>query len=379
MPHDAPARESSPCTLHVDLDALRHNVTYAKSRAGGRGILVAVKANAYGHGLIEVARSLAGMADWLGVALVSEAQQLRAAGIATPILKFTHTFAEELPAAIEAGLSLTVADADAIGLASLAAQRAGAQLRVHLKLDTGMRRLGGEPSDAVALATQIAHAPGLVLDGLMTHLAISDAPAGAGYTRDQLEAFQRAVERVVEAVGPIRHIHAANSGGLLNHDVSATTMVRPGIMIYGNPPDSAYPDPELRPVLRWTSRVGFVKPILAGQSVGYGRTWTASRDTWIATVSVGYGDGYSRLLSNRGRMLIDGRAYPIVGRVCMDQTMIDLGPERPAVRVGDEVVLVGDSGPERISVDDIAALMGTISYEVTCLISQRVPRVYSDR
>ena len=162
---------------------------------------------------------------------------------------------------------------------------------------------------------------------------------------------------------------------MLGHDLGRTTMVRPGIMIYGS-----YPDPlteHTRPLLdvgRWTTRVTFVKRVAAGESVGYGRTWAASADTWVATIAVGYGDGYSRLFSNRGRVLIGGRSYPIAGRVCMDQTMVDLGPDLPAVGVGDQVVLMGTDGDERVGVEELAELMGTITYEVTCLIAERVPR-----
>ena len=210
----------------------------------------------------------------------------------------------------------------------------------------------------------------------MSHLPISDSPAGDEFTRVQIELFRATVEKVVAARGPVPLVHLANSGGVLAHPDSWFDMVRPGIMIYG-----AYPDPEvprtipLLPGLEWRSRVTFVKQVSAGETVGYGRTWTAPRDTWIATVPIGYGDGYSRLLSNRGRMLVAGRSYPIAGRVCMDQTMIDLG-QTTDVAVGDDVVLLGRSGTDEITTSEIAALMGTIPYEVTCLITRRVARAF---
>lgn len=370
---------ASPCTLRVDLDAIHANLATARELAGGRAVLAAVKANAYGHGLVEVARSIQarGTASWLGVALTAEAEALRAAGVTLPVLKFTPTFVDDLAAAIAADLTLSVGSAEAIDEAAAAARAAGRTVDVHLKVDTGMRRVGAEPADAVGLARRIRDSGSLRLNGVFTHLPISDVHDGDSFTRAQLARFDEVVAGVEAAVGPVEWVHAANSGAVLGHDLGRSTMVRPGIMVYGSYPDAATERTRpLRDVGTWVSRVSFVKRVAAGESVGYGRTWTAPRDTWVATVSVGYGDGYSRLLSSRGRMLIAGESYPVVGRVCMDQTMLDLGPEEPGVRVGDEVVLMGSSGAERIGVEELAALMGTITYEVTCLIGARVPRVH---
>lgn len=370
---------ASPCTLRVDLDAIHANLATARELAGGRAVLAAVKANAYGHGLVEVARSIQarGTASWLGVALTAEAEALRAAGVTLPVLKFTPTFVDDLAAAIAADLTLSVGSAEAIDEAAEAARAAGRAVDVHLKVDTGMRRVGAEPSDAVGLARRIRDSDSLRLNGVFTHLPISDVHDGDPFTHAQLARFDDVVAGVEAAVGPVEWVHAANSGAVLGHDLGRSTMVRPGIMIYGSYPDAATERTRpLRDVGTWVSRVSFVKRVAAGESVGYGRTWTAPRDTWVATVSVGYGDGYSRLLSSRGRMLIDGVSYPVVGRVCMDQTMLDLGPEESGVRVGDEVVLMGSSGDERIGVEELATLMGTITYEVTCLIGARVPRVH---
>lgn len=370
---------ASPCTLRVDLDAIHANLATARELAGGRAVLAAVKANAYGHGLVEVARSIQarGTASWLGVALTTEGEALRAAGVTLPVLKFTPTFVDDLAAAIAADLTLSVGSAEAIDEAAAAACAAGRTVDVHLKVDTGMRRVGAEPADAVGLARRIRDSGSLRLNGVFTHLPISDVHDGDSFTRAQLARFDDVVAGVEAAVGPVEWVHAANSGAVLGHDLGRSTMVRPGIMVYGSYPDAATERTRpLRDVGTWVSRVSFVKRVAAGESVGYGRTWTAPRDTWVATVSVGYGDGYSRLLSSRGRMLIAGESYPVVGRVCMDQTMLDLGPEEPGVRVGDEVVLMGSSGAERIGVEELAALMGTITYEVTCLIGARVPRVH---
>ena len=366
-------------TLHVILEAIDANLNLARRLNPGRAVLLAVKANAYGHGIVEVSRHVerSGTADWLGVAQIAEGEQLRDAGVGLPILKLSPTLPEELARGVAAGLTLTVAsETEAKQLAEVA-RHAGTPAQVHLKVDTGMRRVGAEPDDAVRLARVIAQSPHLVLDGIFTHLPISDCPAGEEFTRAQLQRFLEVATAAQEAVGPVPWIHAANSGAVLGHDVAGTNLIRPGIMAYGCRSDGSTAWEGLTPAARWTSHLTFLKRVSAGETVGYGRTWTAPRDTWIGTVPVGYGDGYSRLLSNRGRMLVGERSCPIAGRVCMDQTMIDLGPATPTVQVGDEVVLLGEQGIERITVEEIADLMGTITYETMCLITARVPRTYS--
>lgn len=363
----------------MDLGAVNQNLRTAAELAGGRAVLAAVKADAYGHGLVEVARSIQteGTAQWLGVALVSEARQLRSAGITLPLLKFTLTCPDELAEALEARLALTVADAAGIDAVATAAASAGVDAPVHLKVDTGMRRIGAEPGDAVELARRISADEHLALDGLYTHLPVSDVPDGVEFTRRQLALFETVAADVRATVGAVPWVHAANSGAVLGHELGTTNLVRPGIMVYGSYPDPETPRTrELAPVERWTARVSFVKPVRAGETVGYGRTWTAPQDTWVATVGIGYGDGYSRLLSSRGRMLVGGRSFPVVGRVCMDQTMLDLGPDGGGVRAGDEAVLLGRDGDEEVTVAEMAELMGTIPYEVTCLVAARVPRTH---
>ena len=226
-----------------------------------------------------------------------------------------------------------------------------------------------------SLKRTIGDSPHLKLQGVFTHLPVSDAPAGDEFTRGELRRFADAVAGIEAAVGPVEFVHAANSGAILGHDLGTTTMVRPGIMIYGYYPDATHTPRTvpLRPALSLVSRVSFVKDVPAGQTVGYGRTWRAERDTRIATVPVGYADGYSRLLSNRAQVLIGGRPRPIRGRICMDQLMVEVDSQ---VGVGDEVVLIGTQGGRSITADDLAQLMGTISYEVTCLIAPRVLRRY---
>lgn len=364
-------------TATTDLGAIAANLAGIRGRVGDRKVLVAVKANAYGHGAVPVARMIeaTGAADWLGVATTREGLELRAAGVTLPILRLSPTVdAQETRACVAADIDLTVASRAGIADATAASRELGRRAFVHLKVDTGMRRVGCEPADAPALACAIDDAP-LTLRGLFSHLPVADTEDGRTFTERQISVFRSVVEGVTAARGEVELVHLANSGGVLMHPDSWFSLVRPGVMVYGNLPDpTTDPTVALTPALRWTSAVSFVKPVRAGETVGYGRTWTAPQDTVVATVPVGYGDGYSRLLSNRGRMLIGGTSYPIVGRVCMDQTMVNLGPGS-AVEVGDEVVLLGRQGDNRITAQEVADLMGTITYEVTCLVGARVRRV----
>ena len=365
-----------PTHVEVDLQAIADNIEALRSRNPQARMLVPIKANAYGHGAVPIARRLEGTVDAFGVARVCEGAELREAGITAPVLKLSPCVGEELEAAVDAGIELTVHDAETIGEAGRVARERDVVVGVHLAVDTGMRRIGCEPDRAAEMLALIDAEPQLELRGVFTHLPIGDVPEGTEFTVNQLSRFREVTSGVASAV-----VHAGASAGVLAHDLVGTAMVRPGIATYG-----LYPDPrtartvELRPALSWKSRIMHVKQIAAGETVSYGRTWAAPTDRWIATVPVGYGDGYSRSLSNRGRMLVNGVSYPIAGRVCMDMTMIDLGPAIAGTpcpaQVGDEVVLIGRQGEAEITADEIAELMGTINYEVTCLIAARVPRVH---
>ena len=362
----------------VHLDHIVANLRAVRERVGDRAVLLAIKGDAYGHGAVPVAQAVteAGAADWFGVATVPEGVELREAGITAPILKLSHALDEELDTAVRAGLVLTVVSADTVVAAERAAAAAGVTCEVHLKVDTGMRRIGVQPMAAAAVARLADNQPHLALTGIFTHLPASDDPAQDEFTSSQLRTFARVVDQVSTAIGrTLPYVHAANSGGVLAHPDSWGTMVRPGIIAYGHYPDPATPRTvDLLPGLTLASRVSFVKRVRAGETVSYGRTWTAPVDTTIATVPIGYADGFSRLNSNRGHLLVNGRRYPVAGRVCMDQTMVDVGDD--PVAVGDEVVAIGTQGGEEITATEVAGVMGTIPYEVTCLLTHRVTRLY---
>ena len=363
----------------VHLQNIYANIARIRQAVGSqRKILIAVKANAYGHGAVEVSRMAQAIGvDWLGVATVPEAIELREAGITLPILKFSPAFPEEMQAAVENDLTLTVCDAGNIITLNQIAGASSRIINVHLKVDTGMGRIGVTPEAAPTLAVTIEKdCPNLHLQGVFTHLPVSD-DRDFNYTQYQVEFFKSTVERIESAIGrKISLVHCANSGGVLAHPASWFDMVRPGIMIYGFYPGKTTPRTiDLKPGLSFLTRVSFTKRIVMGTTVGYGRTWTASEDTFIATIPAGYADGFNRLFSNRGRVLINGRSYPIVGRVCMDQSMLNLGP-KTEVKVGDEVVLIGRSGGLEITADEWAEQLDTITYEVTCQINQRVQRIF---
>jgi len=366
----------------IHLDHIRFNIEGIRRAVGNeRKILIAVKANAYGHGAIEVSRLAERIGvDWLGVATVPEGIELRNARISLPILKLSPAFPEEMDAAVRNQITLTVANRENVDDLQNVSRAAGVTATVHLKIDTGMGRIGVIPDDAPALAQYIEeHCPNLHLQGVFTHFPVSDE-ADPIYTIGQIERFKAAVDAIHTALGrKVELVHASNSGAVLGHEQAWFDLVRPGIMIYGYYPDAGTPRSiPLKPGLSFLTRVSFLKKVPAGTSIGYGRTWIASEDTWIATIPAGYADGFNRLFSNKGRVLINGRTYPVVGRVCMDQSMVNLGPE-PDVKVGDEVVLMGKSGIEEITCDEWAQKLGTITYEVTCQINSRVERVYQGK
>jgi len=315
--------------------------------------------------------------DWLGIATVPEGIELRNAGISLPILKFSPAFPEEMQAAVDNDITLSVCERENSEKLNEIATELGRKINVHLKIDTGMGRIGVTPQDASQLSQYIeTECPNLHLQGVFTHLPVSDS-ADTTYTQEQITLFAATVDNIQKRIGrKIELVHCANSGGVLAHPASWFDMVRPGIMIYGFYPSSeTLQSIDLKPGLSFITRVSFIKKVSAGTTIGYGRTWSAPEDTWIATIPVGYADGFNRLFSNRGRVLIKGRSYPIVGRVCMDQSMVNLGPQTE-ICVGDEVILIGRSGNLEISAYEWAEKLNTITYEVICQINHRVQRLF---
>jgi alanine racemase len=351
--------------------------------------MIAVKANAYGHGAVQVARTgLENGADQLGVARIEEGLGLRRAGIRAPILVFGYTPAALAPVMAEYDLTASVFSLQGAALLD-AAMPSNRRLAVHLKVDTGMGRMGLLPDQrrcptggvnpgtgAVEEILGITALKNLRLEGLWTHFAVSDE-ADKSYTRRQLQLFEQLVQNLEDKGLRVGIRHAANSGAIIDMPESHLDMVRAGISVYGLYPSHDVDMKKIRlcPALALKARITHVKQVPAGTRISYGGTWQSSRPTTIATVPVGYGDGYSRSLSNRGQMLVHGCRAPIVGRVCMDLTMLDVG-HIDDVRVEDEVVLIGRQGDEAISADDVAAWVHTINYEVVTALMARVPRIY---
>lgn len=381
---------SGPTRALVYLDRIAANLRGIRERVGpGRGILMAVKADAYGHGAVEVSRYVERekLADWFGVATVGEGIELRAAGIVSPIFKLSPALPAEVEAAVTHDITLAVASVAEAEAVEAAAASAARTVNVHVAVDTGMGRIGLAPDDVESFGAHVAqNCPHVRVQGMFTHFAVSDVADddSVAFTQGQISRLREAVGAISDRLGYfVEIVHAANSGGVLAHPDSWGNLVRPGIMAYGFYPDPSTPHTiELLPALEWRAPITFVKKVQKGWSVSYGRTWTAPRDSWIATLPVGYADGYRRLLSNTGRVLARGREYPVVGRVCMDQTMIDLGPagaigapDSP-LNVGEEVVLLGSDGEARYTADEMAAHLDTIPYEVLTLIGRRVRREY---
>ncbi|MDA8100706.1 MAG: alanine racemase [Nitrospiraceae bacterium] len=363
-----------PTAARIDLTALAHNLGQVVSRIGGRKVLAVVKAQAYGHGAVPVAKRLVELGvPMLGVALVEEGRELRASGIPAPVLIMGPIFPEQAPAVVDTGLTPVVFSLPVARALSEAAQDAGKKIAVHVKIDTGMGRIGLVPEEAVEFISGLANLPGIAVEGLMTHFADADLrdKEFAGRQLERFSSLIAALERRGIAV-PLRH--AANSAAVLDYDRAHLTMVRPGLMLYGYNPLEGGSAAELRPVLSLATRIAHVKRVPAGVPISYGRTFVTRRESLIATIPIGYADGFNRLLSNTGRALVRGRRVSVAGRVCMDMTMLDV-TDVPGVSAGDDVVLIGSQGAERITAQDIAETTGTIPYEVLCAISARVPRI----
>ncbi|SDX33504.1 alanine racemase [Marininema mesophilum] len=362
----------------IDLDAIAHNVKQFKRRLMPKvRLMVAVKADAYGHGAFPVSEAAleAGATD-LAVAFLDEAIALRKAGITAPILVFGRIPERGIAEALRQQVTFTVFDVQALRSISHIAMEQGVRARVHLKMDTGMGRLGVWGDGIILLAEEAATLPGIELEGLYTHFATADEK-DKSYTRQQYGRLVEVNEKLHQRGIHIPLIHCANSAAAIDLPELMQGMIRVGISLYGYYPSTEVDQTavELRPALTLKTRVVQVKKSEPGTGISYGRTHIPKEGEWVATLPIGYADGFSRLLSNRGFALVRGQRVPIIGRVCMDQTMIDVTSVMP-IKPGEEVVLYGTQAGETIHVDEIASMMGTISYEVTCLLGQRIPRCY---
>jgi len=358
-----------PTWVEVDLDAIRHNVGALKP--AGAALMAVVKADGYGHGAGKVARAAteAGAA-WLGVALVEEGVELRLAGLEAPILVLSELPPGSEAVALAHGLTATVCSE--AGLARLAASARG-PIGVHVKVDTGMHRIGVWPPEDAALFCQRVVAAGLFVEGLWTHFAKSEDDEVT--TKEQLDALLRALEAIRAAGHEPRWVHASNSGAVLRHPEADLDLVRPGISLYGLAPEPGVgADRDLHPALAWRSAVALVRRLPAGERLSYGHRYELQRASWVATVPVGYADGYPRSLSNRADVLIGGHRCRVVGSVTMDQLIVDCGDRE--VAAGDEVVLLGRQGEEEVTAWELARYLDTVAYEIVTRIGPRVPREY---
>jgi alanine racemase len=365
-----------PAWAEVDLSAIRANAAELVRLASPAALCAVVKADGYGHGAADVAQAaIDGGAEWLAVALVEEGVALRRAGLDAPVLLLSEPPPDAMPAVVEHGLTPTLYSTKAVEAAAGAA-RAGAPLPVHVKVDTGMHRVGARPDDAASLARLVHDTPALQLAGLWTHLAVADEPDHP-YTAAQLERFEDVRSRLAAAGVVPSLVHAANSAGAIAHPASRYDLVRCGIALYGQAPSAALMgQADLRPALSLKARVSYVKRVPAGAPISYGLRYTAPTETLIATVPLGYADGLVRRSFDVGcEILVGGRRCPLAGTVTMDQVMVDCGPDA-RVGAGDEVVVIGRQGDEEITAHEWAERLGTISYEVLCGIGPRVPRVY---
>jgi len=369
--------EGRPTVAEVSLGALRENCRQAVALVGTRvAVLAVVKADGYGHGAVPAARAfLDGGATGLGVSMVSEGLALRRAGIRAPVVFLGGAFAGEHAPAVEQDLAVAVWTLDGARALAAAARAAGRVAAVHLKVETGMTRLGCAPADVHALGEALASEPHLRVEGVFTHFASADAVDTAP-VRAQRARFADAVEALAAAGLRPPHVHMANSAAVLSEPAAHCTMVRPGLMLYGYAPAPHLASrARLRPALRLRTRIAQTRDVPAGTAVGYAGTWSAPRPSTIATLPIGYADGYHRAGSNRGAMLVRGRRVPVVGRVCMDHVMLDVTGV-PGVGAGDAVTVFGPSAGGAPTAADVAEWSDTIAYEVLTSVGKRVPRVY---
>jgi alanine racemase len=357
--------------VDIDLAALRHNFHQVQSRMrAGTQILGVVKSDAYGHGMIRVARELAACGvHSLAVSKFWEARELHAHGIHLPVLILLGLEPADMEEAVKLKARPVIFRLDHARLLSHMASRMQEPVRVHLKVDTGMGRLGVPFEEVPSFLEELLHLPGVELEGVLSHFAVADE-ADKTFSQDQIDRFRAVLNILAEAGRTVTFAHISNSAGILDLPHAHFQLVRPGIMLYGSPPSDAIHHPaDLRPVMSFKTRIIQLKEVPPNRPIGYGRTYTTQQTSRIATLPVGYDDGYPRILSNRGRVLVRGRRAPLVGRVSMNMITIDV-THIPGAREDDEVVLLGGQGDERICAEEIAELSNTINYEIFCSIGR---------
>ncbi|MDW8075445.1 MAG: alanine racemase [Bacteroidota bacterium] len=360
-----------PTFIEISRQALLDNVAFFRRIATAQTLIAIVKANAYGHGIETVAPILAPVVDMFGVAYAEEGAFLREIGVDTPILVLMTPTVGDIEAIIEHNLEVVGCSLDFVHALSSAAQRHHRRIPVHVYVDTGMHRDGVPHQDVLAFVEECSRLDGIELKGICTHFARSD-DRDCTMTTEQNHRFSSVLAQLESRGYRFPLVHAANTAAAIRFPETHYTALRIGIGLYGTAP-GVLKAPDLRPVLRLRSQVTALRRVEKGESVGYGTYYFAPRTTTIATIAIGYGDGYSRMLSGKAECLIGGKRYPIVGAICMDECMVDVGDD--PIRVGDEVVLIGSQGHESITISELADRMGTIPYEVTTLLSNRIPRV----
>jgi alanine racemase len=362
-----------PTWAEIDLNNLAHNFRQVKKMlAPATKVMVTVKADAYGHGLIPVSKKLVSCGvDHLGVASIDEGISLRKSGIRKPILVLGPVLKKDILPLFQYRLAATVCDEESVEALNRKARSLGQDLDIHIKIDTGMGRIGVPCPQALEFIRKVRQCKGLRLQGLFTHFALADTDKD--YTRRQAKLFNRIAQESEKEGLRIPLLHAANSMGVLNFKEAHFNMVRPGLVIYGLYPKQGLKI-SLKPVLSLKTRVIFVKDLPSGCGISYGHSYVTKRSTRVATLPIGYGDGYPRLLSNQAPVLIKGRLFKVCGRICMDQMMVDVGDL--SLKTGEVVVLIGSQGKRRISVEELAVLSQTIPYEIVCGLGSRIPRVY---
>lgn len=366
-------REHQSTWVEVDLQAIRNHVQYLLEKTGTE-VMVVVKANGYGHGAVPVARAaLEAGAAWCAVARADEALELREAGLDCPLMMLGYTPGGRIEELLNLQVRLPFWSEDQAARIQAAAERAGVPAHLHLKVDTGMSRLGVQVNRAVDLVGRLERYPDLQLEGIFTHFARADE-ADPAPTRQQEILFEQVLAGLEERGLRPPLVHAANSAASLNRPSASYDLVRFGISLYGLEPSPQRPLPsEFRPALTWKSVLSQVKVLPPGRGVSYGHIYTTAEEERIGTIPVGYADGYHRVTGTE--VLVGGKRVPVVGRVCMDQIMVNLDSV-PLAQVGDEVVLIGSQGESSYTADDLARVWGSINYEVVCALSERVPRLY---